>query len=75
MESEVAPTKAIMEVVLDVPLQPEGNIHWYEIAPDTAEVEYVWLVPKIATSGPVMEVGWPGAPISVSTNGAPLPPL
>lgn len=28
-----------MELVVDVPLQPDGNVHVYEVAPETAATE------------------------------------
>jgi len=34
----VVPTVAIIELVVDDPLQPDGNVHVYEAAPDTAVI-------------------------------------
>ena len=33
-----APTVAVMEVVVEVPVQPEGNDQVYEVAPETADM-------------------------------------
>ena len=30
------PTVAVIEVLVDDPLQPDGNAHVYDVAPDTA---------------------------------------
>ena len=36
---------ADMLTVVDVPVQPPGNVHVYDVAPATAETLYVFAVP------------------------------
>jgi hypothetical protein len=33
-------------LVVDVPVQPPGNVHVYDVAPATAVTEYVFVVPE-----------------------------
>ena len=34
----LAPTVAVIEVVVELPVHPEGRDHVYEVAPDTGEM-------------------------------------
>jgi hypothetical protein len=34
----LAPAVAVIEVVVDDPLHPEGNVQVYDVAPDTASI-------------------------------------
>ena len=34
-----APTVAVIDVVVEVPVHPEGSVHVYVVAPDTAVME------------------------------------
>ena len=34
----VAPAVAVIDVVVEVPLHPDGNVHVYEVAPLTADI-------------------------------------
>jgi hypothetical protein len=56
----VAPAVTVMLFVVDVPVHPDGNIHEYAVAPETAATEYVWLVPAHAVVLPVMAAGCVG---------------
>ena len=38
MEPLFAPTFVAIDVVVELPLQPEGNVHAYEVAPETDEM-------------------------------------
>jgi hypothetical protein len=49
----------IVLVELD-PDQPPGNIHVYEVAPLTVDIEYVLLLPEQIVVGPVMVPGVSG---------------
>ncbi len=37
----LAPGVQVIDVLVELPLQPLGNDHVYEVAPDTAEILYV----------------------------------
>ena len=37
----IAPAVAVIDVELELPLQPDGKVQVYEVAPDTAEIVYV----------------------------------
>ena len=34
----LAPAVVVIDVVVEVPLHPEGNVHVYEVAPVTADI-------------------------------------
>ena len=34
----LAPAVLLMDVEVELPLHPEGSVHVYEVAPDTAEI-------------------------------------
>ena len=34
----LAPTVAVIDVVVEVPLHPDGNVHAYEVAPVTVDI-------------------------------------
>jgi len=38
MVPPVAPAVAAIEVEVELPVQPEGNVHVYEVAPETADM-------------------------------------
>ena len=48
---------ATMLVVVDVPVQPEGNVHVYEVAPLTEEIENVLEVPEQIVAFPEIVPG------------------
>ena len=37
----LVPAVAVIDVEVELPLQPEGNVHVYEVAPETAVILYV----------------------------------
>jgi hypothetical protein len=39
------PTVEVIEVEAELPLQPEGNVQVYDVAPATAAILYVWETP------------------------------
>src|SRR5664280_2165276 len=54
MVPPVAPTVAVIEFELELPLQPDGKVQVYEVAPDTAEILYVWDDPWHKVADPVI---------------------
>ena len=36
-----APTVAVIEVEVELPVHPDGNAHVYELAPSTGEILYI----------------------------------
>ena len=55
-----APAVAVMLLVVLVPVHPEGSVHVYDVAPVTAGVVYVWLLPAHSEVEPEMDKGWEG---------------
>jgi hypothetical protein len=53
----LAPAIAVMEAVVDVPVQPEGRVHVYEVAPPTAVTLKVWEEPWHTVVLPVITPG------------------
>jgi hypothetical protein len=45
MTPPVDPTFVVIEVVLEEPVQPVGNVQEYDVAPGTEEMKYVSTVP------------------------------
>jgi hypothetical protein len=61
-----APAVAFMLVVVDVPVQPPGNVQVYEVAPATGEIEYVCELPAHTVVFPVMGPGCEAVPVTVT---------
>ena len=56
----VALEVVVIEVVEDVPDQPPGKVHVYDVAPATGEILYVLDVPEQIAVFPVINPGWAG---------------
>ena len=56
----VALAVALMLFVVDVPVQPPGNVHVYDVAPATAAIEYVFVVPEQIVAVPEIVPGVAG---------------
>jgi hypothetical protein len=56
----VEPVVTVMEFVVEVPVHPEGNVHAYAVAPDTAAMEYVCAVPEHTAALPLIVPGCAG---------------
>ena len=56
----VAPAIVLMEVVVEEPLQPAGNVHVYDVAPVTAEMLYPFALPEQTVALPVIVPGFAG---------------
>jgi len=54
---------AAIELVVDVPLHPEGSVHVYEVAPATAATLYVLLLPEQMVVVPEIVPGVDGAEV------------
>ena len=54
---DVAPTVTVMELVVEEPVQPEGNVHVYPVAPAIAVTEYVCAVEAQTDILPVIADG------------------
>jgi hypothetical protein len=48
---------ALIEFVVEVPVQPEGNVQTYDVAPVTAATEYVLVEPVQIEVVPEMVTG------------------
>ena len=55
------PVVAVIELVIELPVQPVGNVHVYPVAPVTAITEYAWLVFAQAVLTPDITPGCDGA--------------
>jgi len=64
----VVPTEAVMEAVVELPDQPEGNVQTYELAPATEAAVYVSLVPEHTVVEPEMDAGAVGTVFTVTAN-------
>jgi hypothetical protein len=51
---------AVRDVVVELPVQPEGKTHVYEFAPDTAETLYILVEPEHTVASPVIVAGCDG---------------
>lgn len=61
----VALAVVFIEFVVDVPDQPEGNVHVYEVAPATADIEYEFNVPEQIIVVPEIDPGVAGIVLTV----------
>ena len=61
---------AVIEILLvvDVPVQPEGNVQVYDVAPATEPIEYVLLLPEQIVAEPEIDPGVPGIVFTVIAN-------
>ena len=67
-EPEELPAKVWMEVPVVVPLQPDGSVHEYDVAPGTGLILYVSSDPEHTVSLPVIGPGLARAAITVTGN-------
>ncbi len=65
----------VMLLVVEVPVIPEGNVHWYEVAPTTASVVNTKLCERQTTDGPLTLVGVPNGPKSTMPSQLSSKPL
>jgi hypothetical protein len=63
-----APAVALIEFVVDVPLQPPGNVQVYDVAPATAVIEYVFIVPLQMVAVPEIVPGVAGIVFTITAN-------
>ena len=59
-----APGVAVIDVEPELPLHPDGNVHVYDVAPDTAVILYVWEVPWHTAVVPVIAPGCAGVAVN-----------
>ena len=73
----ILPAVAVIEVVVDVPVQPPGNVQVYEVAPLTAAMEYVLDDPEQTVAVPAIAPGVvaPAQGVSTCVNNTALSPL
>ncbi len=64
----VASAVVEMELVVDVPLQPTGNVHVYEVADGSFVTEYILLVPEQIVDEPEIVDGVKGMPLTIFTD-------
>ena len=57
MLPEPEPAVVVIDVVVDVPLHPDGNVHVYDVAPGTAEMRYVFDEPSQTLAFPEIVPG------------------
>ena len=62
------PEVAVMLLVVEVPVQPEGSVQVYEVAPFTAVTEYVCVVAGQTAALPAMVPGCAGIARVVMAN-------
>jgi hypothetical protein len=62
------PAVVLMLVVVDVPLQPPGNVHVYDVAPATGAIEYVCALPEQTVVFPVIVPGCETVPVTVTVT-------
>lgn len=53
----VEPESAVIELVVDVPVHPVGNVHVYPVAPLTVAMLYVLEVPEQIVAFPLITPG------------------
>ena len=53
----VVPAVALILVVVELPVHPKGNVHVYDVAPETGNTEYVLEEPEQIIELPVMVPG------------------
>ncbi len=56
----MAPAVAVIDVEFDPPLHPDGNVHVYDVAPETAAILYAWETPWQTAVFPVIVPGCAG---------------
>jgi hypothetical protein len=61
---------AVVAILFDelVPVQPDGNVQVYEVAPLTADIEYVLLLPEQIFVGPDIVPGCKGVVFTVTAR-------
>lgn len=64
----VALAVVLIEFVVDVPLQPPGSVHVYDVAPATAVTEYVFEEPEQMVALPEILPGVAGTGVTVTAN-------
>ena len=64
----VALAVALIEFVVDVPVQPPGNVQVYDVAPATAVIEYVFVVPEQIVTVPEIVPGVVGIVFTTTAN-------
>ena len=64
----VEPAKAVMELVVEEPVQPLGNIHVYDVAPVTVVILYMFELPEQMLVLPLMAPGLEGTGVTVTDN-------
>ena len=57
-----------MEVVEDEPLQPDGIVQEYDVAPETAPMLYVQDCPVVTFVSPEIAPGWEGIAVTDTLN-------
>ena len=62
------PAVVLMEVLVLEPLQPEGNTHVYEVAPETATILKVLFEPWQTVAFPLIVPGVPGMGFTVTAS-------
>ena len=56
----------VIELVVLVPVQPEGKVHTYEVAPDTGGTLYTAPPPAHKLAGPLILLGAVGVVVTVT---------
>ena len=64
----LAATVAVMELVVEVPVQPDGKVQVYEVAPFTVTTLYVLDVDEQILVSPLIVPGVPGIEFTVTAN-------
>ena len=64
----VEPAVAVIELVVEVPVQPEGNVHVYDVAPLTGVTEYVFTAAWHVVVLPVIVPGVTGIELTETAN-------
>lgn len=60
--------EVLIELVVDVPAQPPGNVQVYEVAPGTAVILYILNEPSQITVLPEILPGVAGTELTVTAN-------
>jgi hypothetical protein len=68
-----APAVAVMDVEVELPLHPDGKVHIYDVAPETADILYDCDEPSQTDVAPVMVPGWEGVVITVMLSNLAVP--
>ena len=59
-----APDVAVIELEVELPVQPEGRVQVYEVAPDTDEILYVSDDPSQTVVSPLIGPGCAGSAVA-----------